>query len=144
MEKAKFERINAALDGIGDATDALRKARSEGWNAVAEFLADGPVTAELPDRYKQRIQEELEKIPDGLEREAMATAGGPGYLDALRAESFEIPYEGGEGVIESVRMDDGLKVVLLDSFNGTRATVGIDSIVETVESVLMFIQRFAR
>jgi hypothetical protein len=146
--KPEIKKINDALFRLDDVVEEYRKARSEGWKAVAEFLSNGPVKAVLSEKHQDRIRRELETIPEGLEREAMAAAGGPGYLEGLAEESVEMEYRTGNGpktgLIESVRMDDGLKVTVVDQYTGKRTEVGIDDMVDAVAPVMMFILHFAK
>lgn len=142
--KEKLENLGAVLQHVEDTADAYRKARAEGWDAVAAVLASGPVRFRLSERYEKEISEALAKIPEGLEREAMEAQGGPGYLSALEAESFEVRYGGGKvGLLHVLSMDDGIKAEVVDPFNGGRTTVGIDDIVGEVIPVIRFLQAFA-
>lgn len=142
----KIKKINDAILRLDEAADGMRRARDEGWAAVAEFLADGPVAVVLPKKYEERIQRELETIPEGLEREAMAAKGGPGYLEALAEESVEMDYntERGQrtGLIISLSIENGLEATVADSFTGDRTVVGMDDMTGALAPILMFIAKF--
>ena len=144
--KEKIKKINDAILRLDEAADGMRQARDEGWAAVAELLADGPVKVVLPEKYNERIQRELEAIPEGLEREAMAAKGGPGYLEALAEESIEMEYstERGprSGLIVSVSIENGLTATVADSFTGDRTEVGLDDMPGALAPILMFIAKF--
>lgn len=144
--KEKIKKINDAILRLDEAADGMRQARDEGWAAVAEFLVDGPVEVVIPEHYKERIQRELETIPEGLEREAMAAKGGPGYLEALAEESIEMDYntERGQrtGLIVSLSIENGLEATVSDSFTGDRTVVGMDDMTGALAPILMFIAKF--
>ena len=144
--KEKIKKINDAILRLDEAADGMRQARDEGWAAVAEFLADGPVEVVIPEHYKERIRRELEAIPEGLEREAMAAKGGPGYLEALAEESIEMDYntERGPrtGLIVSLSIENGLEATVADSFTGDRTVVGMDDMTGALSPILMFIAKF--
>lgn len=145
----KLKKINEIYERLVTIADEYAAARSEGWAAIAELLADGPVKVVLPQRYVDKIKEELESIPEGLEREAMATKGGPGYMLALQAVSHEIRYSDASGrqrmgTIESLCLDDGIRLTLIDNATEEAVTVGIDAIVDEVAPVIMFLQEYAR
>jgi len=145
--ETKINKINETLQRLDELVADYRNACNDAWGAVAEFLADGPVVAVLSEKDNERIQRELEAIPEGLEREAMARKGGPGYLEAMAEESVELRYAaGGEtktGIIVKARMDNGLVVTVMDPFDGDQTDVRIDDIVDEPAALLMFILRFA-
>lgn len=142
----KIKKINDALLRLNEASDIMIQARDNGWAAVAAVLADGPVEVILTEAQKERIHRELESVPEGLEREAMAAKGGPGYLDALAEESIEMEYgtERGprRGLIVSLSIEDGLRAVVADAFSGDRTEVGIDDMHGALAPVLAFIAKF--
>ena len=148
ITKTDIEKINESLGRLEDVADAYKAARREAWDAIAAFLKkSGPVSVVLSKESEEAIRRELEALPE-FEREVMAQKGGPGYIEALRAESYEMEYSTDAGpavgIIQSVRLDDGIRVTAVDPFNGEVATIGIDDMVDAAAQVLLFISRFSK